>query len=183
MLYNVGAVAQLREHLLCKQGVAGSIPVRSTCYKSLQATTYIVGRVTGKVALLLIKCASLCAGAAMRRIDRITRRHAPQRTAAPAPVRPIVDQLEALHQEIDSCEVCAPIVGEGFFKPRQLVRGGLSKVVIVGQGPGKAEVRHSRAFAGMSGRRLDSWLMRCGASVDSPRERVYLTSVAVYPIS
>jgi hypothetical protein len=27
-----GAVAQLGEHLLCKQGVAGSIPVRSTCY-------------------------------------------------------------------------------------------------------------------------------------------------------
>jgi hypothetical protein len=26
---NVGAVAQLGEHLLCKQGVAGSIPVRS----------------------------------------------------------------------------------------------------------------------------------------------------------
>jgi hypothetical protein len=26
-----GAVAQLGEHLLCKQGVAGSIPVRSTC--------------------------------------------------------------------------------------------------------------------------------------------------------
>ena len=25
-----GAVAQLGEHLLCKQGVAGSIPVRST---------------------------------------------------------------------------------------------------------------------------------------------------------
>ena len=27
-----GAVAQLGEHLLCKQGVTGSIPVRSTCY-------------------------------------------------------------------------------------------------------------------------------------------------------
>jgi hypothetical protein len=27
--YNHGAVAQLGEHLLCKQGVAGSIPVRS----------------------------------------------------------------------------------------------------------------------------------------------------------
>ena len=26
----LGAVAQLGEHLLCKQGVAGSIPVRST---------------------------------------------------------------------------------------------------------------------------------------------------------
>jgi hypothetical protein len=26
---NLGAVAQLGEHLLCKQGVTGSIPVRS----------------------------------------------------------------------------------------------------------------------------------------------------------
>ena len=26
-----GAVAQLGEHLVCNQGVAGSIPVRSTC--------------------------------------------------------------------------------------------------------------------------------------------------------
>ena len=27
--YSLGALAQLGEHLLCKQGVAGSIPVRS----------------------------------------------------------------------------------------------------------------------------------------------------------
>ena len=30
-----GAVAQLGEHLLCKQGVTGSIPVSSTIYRSL----------------------------------------------------------------------------------------------------------------------------------------------------
>jgi hypothetical protein len=32
LYYNAlqGAVAQLGEHLLCKQGVTGSIPVRST---------------------------------------------------------------------------------------------------------------------------------------------------------
>jgi uracil-DNA glycosylase family 4 len=114
----------------------------------------------------------------MRRIDRLSRRHLPQRTAVgPAPVRPITHPLQLLHEEIDNCEVCAPIVGEGFFKPRQLVRGGVSRVVIVGQGPGKAEVRHSRAFAGMSGRRLDSWLVSCGASSTAPREHVYLTSV------
>ena len=29
-----GAVAQLGEHLLCKQGVTGSIPVSSTIYRS-----------------------------------------------------------------------------------------------------------------------------------------------------
>jgi hypothetical protein len=32
-----GAVAQLGEHLVCNQGVAGSIPVRSTCLDSLSA--------------------------------------------------------------------------------------------------------------------------------------------------
>ena len=33
-----GAVAQLGEHLLCKQGVTGSIPVSSTIYRSLIET-------------------------------------------------------------------------------------------------------------------------------------------------
>jgi hypothetical protein len=30
--FTFGAVAQLGEHLVCNQGVAGSIPVRSTCH-------------------------------------------------------------------------------------------------------------------------------------------------------
>jgi hypothetical protein len=34
-----GAVAQLGEHLLCKQGVTGSIPVSSTSFRSSWMTT------------------------------------------------------------------------------------------------------------------------------------------------
>ena len=32
-----GAVAQLGEHLLCKQGVVGSIPISSTSYEGAKA--------------------------------------------------------------------------------------------------------------------------------------------------
>src|SRR5580704_5601792 len=35
-----GRVAQLGEHLLCKQGVTGSIPVTSTNFTSLDSSTY-----------------------------------------------------------------------------------------------------------------------------------------------
>ena len=34
---NRGAVAQLVEHLLCKQGVVGSSPIRSTLYDPLHS--------------------------------------------------------------------------------------------------------------------------------------------------
>ena len=37
--YHQGAVAQLGEHLLCKQGVTGSIPVRSTKPKPIPTIT------------------------------------------------------------------------------------------------------------------------------------------------
>ena len=32
-----GALAQLGEHLLCKQGVIGSIPIRSTNFRSIRS--------------------------------------------------------------------------------------------------------------------------------------------------
>jgi hypothetical protein len=35
VVWAVGAVAQLGEHLLCKQGVTGSIPVSSTNQKAM----------------------------------------------------------------------------------------------------------------------------------------------------
>jgi hypothetical protein len=41
--YNPGAVAQLGEHLLCKQGVAGSIPVRSIHRRYCLIATYSGG--------------------------------------------------------------------------------------------------------------------------------------------
>lgn len=49
--------------------------------------------------------------------------------------------------------------------------------MIVGQGPGGAELKGTRAFAGQSGRTLDAWLVACGASKAAPRTGIYFTSV------
>jgi uracil-DNA glycosylase family 4 len=62
-------------------------------------------------------------------------------------------------------------------KPAPLNRGGLAPVMIVGEGPGRSEVKKQRAFAGQSGKRLDAWLVSCGAAASAPRRSVYLTSV------
>lgn len=47
----------------------------------------------------------------------------------------------------------------------------------MGQGPGNAELNASKAFAGQSGRTLDSWLVSAGADVGDPRSGLYLTSI------
>lgn len=49
--------------------------------------------------------------------------------------------------------------------------------MIVGQGPGNAEVERARPFAGISGTRLNHWLADCGADPEAPREHGHLTSV------
>ena len=43
MIGTVGAVAQLGEHLLCKQGVSGSIPLSSTNSIGVELTEDILG--------------------------------------------------------------------------------------------------------------------------------------------
>ena len=40
LLVNLGAIAQLGEHLLCKQGVVGSIPTGSTTLRRLNVTAH-----------------------------------------------------------------------------------------------------------------------------------------------
>lgn len=49
--------------------------------------------------------------------------------------------------------------------------------MIVGQGPGRAEINGLRAFAGQSGRTLEGWLVKSGANPAAPREGIYFTSV------
>lgn len=49
--------------------------------------------------------------------------------------------------------------------------------MIIGQGPGNAELAGVRAFAGQSGRTLEGWLVSCGANPKSPRDGIYFTSV------
>ena len=49
-----GALAQLGEHLLCKQGVVGSIPSSSTTYPSQSLVVFLVVHAIG--VTLLIGC-------------------------------------------------------------------------------------------------------------------------------
>jgi len=84
--------------------------------------------------------------------------------------------LEVLHEQISLCRVCESQV-DNFQKPSKLDRGEAGQIIIVGQGPGSAELKGTRAFAGQAGRRLDSWLLECGASPEDPRGGIYFTSV------
>jgi len=88
-----------------------------------------------------------------------------------------VDQLlKTLHEKINSCHKCSLVV-PNLLKPNKMERGDPGTIVIVGQGPGNTELQKEIAFAGYSGKRLDEWLIRCGASKDNPREGIYMTSV------
>lgn len=86
-------------------------------------------------------------------------------------------RLSTIHAEIDHCRICEGLCGAGYKKPIGLLRGGPSKIVVIGQGPGRTEVEVGRAFSGQSGRRLDSWLVSSGADPAAPRSKVYTTSV------
>jgi uracil-DNA glycosylase len=59
--------------------------------------------------------------------------------------------------------------------PPHLERGDPGKLFVVGQDPGNAELHGNKAFAGQSGKTLDSWLRAAGLSNDDPRKGVYLT--------
>jgi uracil-DNA glycosylase len=85
-------------------------------------------------------------------------------------------ELAVLHEEIDRCRTCEGQV-QGFAKPRHLERGDIAKLMIVGQGPGNAELNGARAFAGQSGKTLESWLKLTGANQSNPRQGIYFTSV------
>lgn len=86
------------------------------------------------------------------------------------------DQIDVIHQKINACTVCKDLT-PGFRKPPPLYRGVCGRILIVGEGPGSSEVERKVAFAGQAGRRLDEWLILCGANPSNPRENLYFTSV------
>lgn len=88
----------------------------------------------------------------------------------------VTDVLEKLHQQIDACRICEKRV-IGFKKPPRLDRGVPGRLLVVGQGPGRSELRTPKAFAGQSGRRLNEWLTNSGADPADPRKGIYFTSV------
>jgi uracil-DNA glycosylase len=93
------------------------------------------------------------------------------------PVRPaLVERLTVIHEDIDRCRRCEPEVN-GFRKPPHLDRGEPGKLFVIGEGPGNAELRGRRAFAGQSGRTLDKWLRAAGLDERDPRKGAYLTSI------
>ena len=84
--------------------------------------------------------------------------------------------IQNLHDEIIRCRICEDQV-DGYEKPPSLDRGQPGSVMVIGQGPGRAELGGTRAFAGQSGRTLDVWLQSCGADPADPRRGIYFTSV------
>ena len=107
---------------------------------------------------------------------RSYRRKGKRLTLTDSSDRQRTDALAVLDGEINQCLQCREAVA-GFVKPPPLFRGVIAPVMIVGQGPGQAEVALGRPFAGLAGRRLDGWLVQAGADRAAPRKHVYLTSL------
>jgi DNA polymerase len=84
--------------------------------------------------------------------------------------------LQVLQDDIARCRVCAEFA-PAFSKPAAMNRGSPGPIMIVGQGPGKTELRAERAFAGPTGRRLDQWLTEAGCDPNDPRRHIYCTSI------
>jgi len=91
--------------------------------------------------------------------------------------------LKVLHEQIDQCTVCNSFV-QPLRKPLPGInRGDGHDLFIVGQAPGRTEVKSRRAFSGGSGSRLDNWLVACGRPAKEPRKGVYLTSILKCPMN
>ena len=85
-------------------------------------------------------------------------------------------RLSVLQQRIDQCRVCESTVTP-LNKPAAMDRGDPGSIVIVGEGPGRKELITCTAFAGPTGRRLEDWLIECGAAPADPRKGIHFTSV------
>ena len=89
----------------------------------------------------------------------------------------LMQSLKELHQSIDNCTVCSGLV-QLLSKPQAgLDRGDGNEILIVGQAPGNTEQTSGRAFSGISGTRIDGWLVGIGRPAENPRKGVYLTSL------
>lgn len=84
--------------------------------------------------------------------------------------------LDLLHSEIDHCFICKEVV-QPLKKPIGLKRGDPGAIVVIGEGPGNAELKQAKAFAGPSGVNLDKWFIECGANSADPRRGIYFTSI------
>ncbi len=86
-------------------------------------------------------------------------------------------RLGELHREIATCRLC---VDAGLLSRAAPVLPTPipSRVVLVGQAPGRLEEAAGRPFSGRAGRELFSWLARAGIpGEEESRRQIYLTSI------
>lgn len=87
-------------------------------------------------------------------------------------------KLVELHQEISNCRRC------DFLRGQKVLPSGEaeSRVMVVGQAPGKRELITSEPFSGPAGARLFKWLARIGFKEEDFRRIAYITAtVKCYP--
>jgi len=87
-----------------------------------------------------------------------------------------IQPLDKLHADINACRLCHNHV-PAILKPESMKRGNSGNIAIIGQGPGKHELKKREAFSGPSGKKLNQWLVRSGAQANNPRAAIYFTSV------
>lgn len=90
---------------------------------------------------------------------------------------PRSSDLVQLHREIYGCRRC---VDRGLLSRASpiLPEPTVSRLVLVGQAPGRVEETTHRPFSGRAGRQLFNWLARAGLGDEvEARRRVYITSI------
>lgn len=86
-----------------------------------------------------------------------------------------MDSIEALHASILSCRRCEEA---GYIeRAAPVVAGGSSRMMLIGQAPGKVELEVRRPFQGKAGRVLFGWLRSIDIEEEEFRARVYMTSI------
>ncbi len=95
----------------------------------------------------------------------------------PAPAVPAQPSLRLLHEHILGCRSCCR---EGLLAACApvLCAPSASRMMLVGQAPGRLEVTTRRPFSGRAGRELFRWLKAAGLGTEEEaRAAVYLTSI------
>lgn len=88
--------------------------------------------------------------------------------------------LDRHRAALADCRACGLHVVHGSLPVLSYARD--ARVMLVGQAPGRTEVRDRRSFAGAAGRTLFRWLARAGVDEATVRERVYIAAVTrCYP--
>jgi uracil-DNA glycosylase family 4 len=88
------------------------------------------------------------------------------------------EQFQRFAEELRDCRKCSD-----FLEPSVVFEGGANRpVMIIGQAPGRHELKALRPFSGPAGRRLWQWFGDLGYTEDYVRSNAHITAVAkCYP--